>query len=393
MILRQIPESKYIPAIKWGYMSGILVGDNGVDLRLNEFVTRAEVITMVKKAESFNGEYKKSLSDNVSDVLLKSIYERLDLFDSAYSRNEHITNGEICNAAVRIMTYKHNPQFSASKSKKADTKYSDALYFVTDGVLEHYNNKEFAESDATGKTAIELLTYAYIYAHGNDIPKNVNNYYPGLSGVENVYENMFLTYAYQKGVLIDFGYNIEQKITKAQLVSVLIQLEHVLPSQKSYCGGSERFERMDFSVPKFTGLSQTVPLFDLSSKVYSKSFYGCDLKAGYRFARDYPNVVSNIVNDITKVAKNNGASVIIRYYPTLIAVSDNETILRCRVYCENNKNDKKLSAIFGRCEKNDIQLKDNTAYVIDLSVGNKELYLNLTPVNKVNVKQVVWCEQ
>ena len=94
-------QMKNKDAVAWGYSTGLMQGNDGLNLRPNDTLTRAEAATLIirstKKAE---GDF--SFVNSVSEDLLKLIWESYGVFDGGYVANETVTAEQINKAASEL---------------------------------------------------------------------------------------------------------------------------------------------------------------------------------------------------------------------------------------------------------------------------------------------------
>ena len=84
----------------WVYEYGIMVGNDGLNLRLDDTITRAEAAALIIKAR--NAKTPIGFTDTVSADILKYAYNSANIFDTAYSPDKTITYGEFSRAALRL---------------------------------------------------------------------------------------------------------------------------------------------------------------------------------------------------------------------------------------------------------------------------------------------------
>ncbi len=107
--------------ISWIYSTGVMVGNDGVNLRLGDTLTRAEAAALIIKAD------KAAAIGNYIGVDLKYIYGASNLFDTPYSETGKITYGEMSRAALRMAQNSFNVNYD--------------LYYIGD-VFEHEYAKD-----------------------------------------------------------------------------------------------------------------------------------------------------------------------------------------------------------------------------------------------------------
>lgn len=396
VVLNQINSDKYINAVKWAYSKGIMNGDDGISLRLNDFLSRAEAASLINRAIAHKSVSNEKIADVMNESILSGIYEKLDIFDMPYKKDEPITNGEIMNAAARMLKNQYNLTLSSSNGYK----YAPATEFVLEKIRSNTDDAEqIAGENSDRLSAAEIMTYAYIFScDGSAYLGDTDDYYGDADKPETFIKNMVLTYANKNNLIFSFDGKMKgEEITKSDLSVLLLQLETLLPSARSISNGKVTHEKVSLSdFPYADRYVNAIPLSDLPSDVYklkTGSFSDDDsLIMGYRYARDYSAAFEQIINEISTVMNNNGAEFYVRYYPTLISVSDNKTAFRVRVYCAKNDNVLKFSEIIGNSVRSDFVPAANTAYILDISVNKHFSSIYSDTVDKISIDDIIWSE-
>ncbi len=93
-------ESDTPEAVAWAYSTGIMQGDDGLNLRLDSTLSRAEAACLIVRAEqelTANVAFK----DTVKPILLERIWDAMQT-GIAYEPEKTITNGELARLALQI---------------------------------------------------------------------------------------------------------------------------------------------------------------------------------------------------------------------------------------------------------------------------------------------------
>ena len=144
--IRNQAENK--EAISWIYTYGVLIGDDGWDLRLGDTLSRAEAAALIIKSR--NVDKPISFVNNVSKDLLQYMFETTKLFDGAYQPDKQITNGEMARASVRLATDEFDPTYSSySVEESFEHPYAKDIYILCRTLGVDTVNAEFADKPAT----------------------------------------------------------------------------------------------------------------------------------------------------------------------------------------------------------------------------------------------------
>ena len=112
-VKEQLPHSKN--AVAWIYATGVMVGNDGYDLRLNDTLTRAEAAALIIKSRTSTNIL--DTVDIISADILKNTYTASNAFDSAYAADAEITYGEMARAALRYATDSYYPAYNTYYSE------------------------------------------------------------------------------------------------------------------------------------------------------------------------------------------------------------------------------------------------------------------------------------
>ncbi|MDD4690341.1 MAG: S-layer homology domain-containing protein, partial [Eubacteriales bacterium] len=214
-------------AVAWMYAYGVMTGDDGINLRLNDTLTRAEAAALIVRARTVQNQ--NDFINAIDENVYKTIFEKSKLFDKAYLSNAKITNDELALAMVRLgseemnLTYRVYPKTKAYEGENAFN--VNALATV---IGEENNNAAFGAKNATVQDALSALTSATLrqakkgQAYGAKEPL-----YSGVSSDLTDREKVALAYAYKKGVTLYAGGQINpaNDITMKELACLLLQLD------------------------------------------------------------------------------------------------------------------------------------------------------------------------
>lgn len=87
-------------AASWAYSYGIMTGDDGMNLRLTDTITRAEAAALIVRAK--NSKVNKGFSASLPNSVCETVYNSTRAFTSAYNENATMTYGEFATAVVLI---------------------------------------------------------------------------------------------------------------------------------------------------------------------------------------------------------------------------------------------------------------------------------------------------
>ena len=216
-------------AVGWVYAKGIMMGDDYINLRLNDSLTRAEAAALIVRARNNVNAKNVDFVANMNDKELKVVYDSLNLFDDkAYEPNATVTNGELAHMAIRLAEGRHKVMYTNFSCEiPFEHKYAQSLdaygkYCIgEDKINKTYINKAATGADAAVAIAFGLFKTSMTYLEFGDM----NDYYTDISSVGNEKVNKYLTLAYNSGLSLygDGRINANKPITLRELTTLLMQ--------------------------------------------------------------------------------------------------------------------------------------------------------------------------
>ena len=97
----------------WVYNKGIMVGDDYINLRLDESLTRAEAAVLIIRARENTTKASEDFVTKLDDKLYETVYNAVGMNDiKPYDPNATFTNGEIADISLRLATGNHQVLFN-----------------------------------------------------------------------------------------------------------------------------------------------------------------------------------------------------------------------------------------------------------------------------------------
>ncbi len=392
-------QHKNVPAVTWGYSYGLMIGDDGINLRLSDDLSRAEAVTLILRSRKIDTSKQKLLADNVNSKILENIFNDTMLFDKPYSENETVTVGEISHAALRLAyqtkqipynkdLYIGEPQFDGDYAL-------DIAHMAKQVFGEASNNKEFAEGKANQQQVLAALMYGYMFkANDSPVIGRMDDYYKDAVVAKGLtMQNMLLTYTNRRGIFAsaDGLLHNDKAVTHKEIASILLQLDNFTGSQISYSNGKESDEKLSTDAYIYENADDG---FGILLKGIPNVVYETPMNAPAKeftvFARDFFEIFTTLSDGIKAKAKSAGAEIVLRVYPTLIANAGDEVIMRTKIYVASNPKGLNLGEIIGKCDMNtDIKALEGKTYFVDISTNHPldDMYIN---PEDVSLKQLIW---
>lgn len=379
-------QSKDPKAVAWAYMSGLMIGDDGVNLRLQDGISRAEASSLIVRARKATAT-DLHFTEQVSDELLKTVFQNSRLFEREYVATETVTNGELARATVRLASEEYQLSYSKfSYEMPFEHPYAPDLYILGTKCLgEDKINATFADQKATIQDMIAALTFGAIKKSHQSIGYDVSGagYIDATASKEDLAYTC-LTFAYKNGVQLFAGGKIHpnQTATMRDIATVLLQLDYKIGFQSSYAVG-QQFQIKDVSMKhNLNTYPTTAPYFgsileELPNEVYTVGFdnmeamdgsYGENPAALYNFAREYYSLFVSLLDQERQAIKTKtGADIRFTFYPSLVC--NNQTGFTVRVKTEivslNNKQ-ATYKEVFPGTAKNNPSLYEGMTFFQDI---------------------------
>lgn len=339
-------------AVAWAYTYGLMQGDNGIDLRTSDTLTRAEATALIVRARGITVNSPKSdIVNTVSEELLKTVFESVKIFDNTkYNSSQTVTYGEFAKATVRLATNEYNVTYKGFSAIEAfEHKYSKPMFAIGKALLgDDVINAKTADKNTTIQDGLIMLTFAAITNSAYPVGYGAKDeYYADVTGDLNNKENMFITYAYKNGIKLYANDKIDatREITHKDIACILLQLDKKIGLIKSettdLSNGINLFKaekiRTDLSSYPVNASEYMCILEDVPNIVYATELtaYGDVVQkrsATYSFAKEYADIFTLMLERYRYLCQKNGADVRFTYYPSLVYSNGNGYTMR--VKCE-----------------------------------------------------------
>lgn len=351
-------------ATAWVYNTGLMVGGDYLNLRMEDTLTRAEAAVLIVRAKEINPTAYNSFVDKFSAEVYKNVYDNSGLFDTPYAENENITYEELATAAMRYQFKYKNPALRYEFSPKYDGEYAKYWDVACNYALDEKNygsTKESAEKYAIVEDAVAILSLGAknnTFINGNVVEPDGKTYSDVvIKDAESNFAGM-MSYAYNFGITLNSGSNLNAKslITKKQVSAIIMQYSLSFGSQTGYhCGYNSGYilpyTRLDSaSYPAnrdfYANIADSIPNYvyekpfktkaDIS--IQPREFASTASMLSYTYATTFMYVVQS--------AYEKGADVYIDFYPGLsLRLADNTEQYRVKLTVEKAFEGMKLSDI------------------------------------------------
>lgn len=383
---------KNTDAIAWAYTTGLMQGDDGVSLRADGTLSRAEAAALIIRARRENPE-KKSFAASVSPKILENVFYGLSMFDGkAYKPAQTMTNGEFARAALRIGSEEKNLTY-ADYAVSADFEHpyaKDVVALFNSCLKKEGIDAAFADKTTTFGDAVAALSYQFIAKSHKGLAYGAKT--EGLPASVTSMMNICLTFAKNNGI-ISLKEDLNAPISLQELAALCLQFDQLNGSQSDISTDihnvTGRFILKDHRL-----LLTEVPygdfrvmLSDMPYAVYDTPFTGCVATpdACYDFAREYYSIFVSFLYTLEETIKeNSGVDVRFTYYPSMVCATNEGYTLRVKYEILNMDGTKGFAQIFpvkdgsiATDKASDMLSKGATGYV-DIATGQDISSIRLT---------------
>ena len=385
-----------IEAVSWAYSTGLVVGNDYINLRLSDSLTRAEASKLIicsrqieKEASPATGasSYKREVSyfDKLDSNSYESAYNAFAVVDKPYSPDDTITNGELAMAAVRIICDEASPSYQNISSAPAfEHKYARPLSVLCRYYLgDDKNNAAYADAPATVRDTILALMFATMRTSLSLIKYDASGpTYSDASTAENDDIKLLLAAAYQNGVQFDDKETVSltSPITMKQFACLLIEFDGMsgFYTAKEFSSGGRRISKDCKLNVKPSSYPQNADQFnailsDVPNYVYESPFAASvqSPKESFYITNQFRVIFENMCSQIAHDISNKGAEVTITSYPGLSWNNDNGYTLRVKLTVDSLSTAKSLSDVI-KCANDSIgalSLYEGLTLFLDIDTG------------------------
>lgn len=333
-------DTVYKNEIGWVYEKGIMTGDDGINLRLEDNLTRAEAAMLIVRAKGNLGN-EQGLADAVSGDMLENVFNNSGLFDSKYSSDEILTNGEAASAAYKLQ----KRQFGASFQYEAEFehKYANALSAMEPVLGEGRISAQFADQAAMPEDAFAMLAFAMAAKLNSSAGYGSTNAYYADAVLQSPSLNAPLTFACKNGIYPFGGGKLKtgEPVTHKSIAAVLLQYDMLFGLETSavvsrdgvtYADESMRYTDLPDNKAVFKAVLKNVP-----NGVYLKPMELVEGTAfnpperNYSFFSDMREAFASALKNYSgEIYEKSGADVTFTFYPSLVYDTGDGFAVRCR---------------------------------------------------------------
>ncbi len=318
-------------ATSWAYTIGLVQGDDGLNMRLDSPLTRAEAATLILRARTVAAENKQiNFKDCVSDQLLSYAFSSADVLEGkAYNPDQTLTNAEVARAAM-VLSAGGKPVsyqgFDLLPEKLLEHTYANDLYLISEKLWgASCNTAEFADKPATLQDTLSALIYGMVRRGGKTVNlKNMNTYYSDcVNANDTSMENLVLSYAADNGIKVYAGAGLgaSHTVTLRDVAAILLQLNELCGLEQSYDSADAKYNtkinanatEYPQNYADYRSIVEDVPM-----SVYALKAADTKPVEYYGTANQLSFVYTGFLSSVeTKIKSESNARILLTFYPAL----------------------------------------------------------------------------
>ncbi len=367
--------SKAKEAVSWGYTKGIMQGDDGFNLRLSSTLTRAEAAALIIRSEKPLNDI--NFKNSVSEVILKQVWDSMRT-GIEYRENAGVTNGYVARIALRIANGGMEPDYRALNTEPYfEGAYAKDLQLVCQECLGIERATEaFMKAPVSQQDAMAMLTFYTMKQAFSSIKYDENLNYPDAT-LTTTYGEMALKVARYNEIFLyaDGTLHADKVATIKDISCIILQLDEVFGLSRSY-GDSHvtRFLKDAYNYPSNAD-DYAYVLDEIPVEVYETPIIqGVKTSVGFNIGNTFINTFTSYLSEISKLVPKD-IKLKWTVYPSLIAVSEDDIVIRAKLSLISNPKGLALNEIL-QSNAFDKEYYGNN-FIVDISMGTNIMDVNM----------------
>lgn len=354
-------------ATSWAYTSGIMQGDDGLNLRLDSTLTRAEAAALIIRSEK--QLVHRGFVETVDQQILKTVWDAMQT-GIEYNKDATITYGQLSRLAVQIGSGERTPTYKGLlKGEEFEGEFAKDLRLVAQECLgESYQKAEYLNKPVTMQDAVSVLSYFAVRGTPGNISYGTKERYSDLvsGGAEEA--EMGLYFARHNGIFLyaDDTIHAKEMATLDKIAAILLQLDEILGLNKSSATVSPlKIQKTLYGYPKnaadYAYIVSGVPT----------SSYETPLVDGYLPVNSYDlmsDLKKNFAGFLEEISSKlpEGVKVKWTFIPSLAVESENDTVIRVKMEIISNPAGLAINDIFVNTLS---EVYTGNSFYLDISLG------------------------
>lgn len=395
-------------AVAWVYAYGIMNGDDYLDLRLQDSLTRAEAAAIIVRARAIRDDSPQiDFISHVPEDTFKAVFEGAKLFDNnTYQADRKITNGELAKAALRYASSEYNLTYRGfSATQPFEHPYAKPLYVMGKYCIgEDKVNESFIDQNATIQSTVSEMVFGGVRKSVSALDYGAKgNYYPEVTSVATDTENACLTFAYQNGISLyaNGGIHASQEVTARDFAAILLQIDQLagVHSEVVLSANSKKPVNSPMQLntgiyPANAGQFQCI-LESVPKNVYEASIESAASstpKANFDFGREYADIFTGGLEQYVAKLNTKGITLEATYYPSMVWNNGKGHTMRMKFSILNVKQGQTLGSLLDYSGAyQETQVMQGMVFYADVETGAPVLDLKISP-DLINVLKIIAVE-
>lgn len=391
-------------AISWVYTNSIMVGDDYVDLRLNDTLTRAEASALIIRSRNVTDATEKTiLADKLDPEIYEEVYNAFKLTDRAYNADATVTNGELAMAAARLQCGYDSPTYpNVSATVSFEHPYAQPINMLCRYYLGMENdNAAYADKTATLKEAVAAMMFATFKSANAYISSGTGETYPTYTASGNEKFDNMINAAYVNGIWFTTpdAMDMDKNVTMKELATLVLELNGFSGFHRVSVINSSKTElknakiRTDIANYPSNEAYYRIILANVPNRFYEAPFVSgiSAPEFSYEVTNSFRSIFTSMFSTWVRALSSVGYELEVTYYPGVAVDNGNGYTLRVAIVFKNIPQNTRLGDLINCVNAADGNLIVNTGDTIyaDVDTG-KKIDGVVTGINDMILSQIIY---
>lgn len=379
-------------AVTWAYTTQLIKGNDGIDLRLSDTITRAEVTALILRVRTLDTTNLKSITDNISDKLIGKINDTFDVFEGGYVADKKVTYGQAAHAAM-LLAYGTDSYAPAAQYEIGyEGEYNLAMSAMTAYIWEKSKNtKEYANKNVTVQDALLALMNAVVTSSAKDIPVGTDiTTFEDAVKTNGFMSDVYMAYAYNKGIFntLDGKLNANGEITMKEFLSLVIQADRLGGFTRNIKDGKVENAEILKEADKYpiNYKNYGVVLRDIPAYVYDYAGFAEAPKNDFHEVNSFETIFKVYFSEL-EILENRKTTYKLSYtyYPSLTAITNSDIQFVLKLEFDDVAQGTTFNSVFngGTAEL----IEENKTYYALVSAGVS--FSDYIPVDNTKIVKII----
>ncbi len=390
-------------AASWVYTNSIMVGDDFVNLRLEDTLTRAEASALIIRSREVNANTAKTyFSTAIDSAVYEKVYNAFKLIDREYSADATLTNGELSMALARLHSGMDDPTYLGLFAESTfEHKYALPINLIARYYMGLENdNAQYADKNATIKEAIAAVMFATSKTAPSYAAPEADGNYPTYTLSGNKELDGLLSDAYCCGIMTYEASTLDMNkdVTMKELAQLVLEFNgfggfHLVTDINS-SGYSDRNVKIRANTATYPQNSDNYRIIidEVPNYVYEADFASAKNlpKDNYQLSNGFREILVYMLTSWVKDSKAAGYELELKYYPGMAVENGNGYTTRCKLDVKSVPSGTKLSDIVNCVNAADgaVVIDSGSTLYVDIDTG-KHLDSVVIGTEKMTLSQVI----